>query len=122
MRKRLCARPVAPMVWGAHAGTLGKKGHNEAIHATGEAHQRGRAAHTARGDGRAGIGTRSNARGVGCGPTDGVWSKYWYSSVTDSTGFVAYKPKTVTLTAELEELAERCAPYYERLQEHRLGQ
>lgn len=54
--------------------------------------------------------------------TDGVWSKYWYSSVTDSTGFVAYKPKTVTLTAELEELAERCAPYYERLQEHRLGQ
>ncbi|MDD9904999.1 MAG: hypothetical protein OXT06_15625 [Rhodospirillaceae bacterium] len=54
--------------------------------------------------------------------TDGIWSKYWYSSVTDSTGFVAYKPKNVVLTPALEELAARCAPYYERLHAYRLGQ
>ena len=54
--------------------------------------------------------------------TDGVWSKYWYGSVTDSTGFVAYKPKQVVLTPELEDLADACAPYYRRLHDHRLGQ
>lgn len=55
-------------------------------------------------------------------PTDGVWSKYWYDSVEGSTGFVAYKPKTVELTDELEALAEACMPYYRMLHKHRLGQ
>ncbi len=52
--------------------------------------------------------------------TDGVWSKYWYNSVTDSTGFVAYQPKPVTLSESLEALARECAPYYRTLHEHRL--
>ena len=55
-------------------------------------------------------------------PTDGVWSKYWYGSVNDSTGFVPYEPKPVVLPDRLEDLAARCAPYYERLYAHRLGQ
>lgn len=55
-------------------------------------------------------------------PTDGVWSKYWYDSVEGSTGFVAYKPKNVELTNELEALAEACMPHYRMLHEHRLGQ
>lgn len=55
-------------------------------------------------------------------PTDGVWSKYWYDSVEGSTGFVAYKPKKVELTDELEALAESCMPYYRMLYKHRLGQ
>lgn len=55
-------------------------------------------------------------------PTDGVWSKYWYDSVEGSTGFVAYKPKTVELTDKLEALAEACMPYYHMLHKHRLGQ
>lgn len=54
--------------------------------------------------------------------TDGVWSKYWYNSVTGSTGFVAYKAKQVVLTPELEDIAGMCAPYYRRLHDHRLGQ
>ena len=54
--------------------------------------------------------------------TDGVWSKYWYSSVKNSKGFVAYKPKQVRLSPNLEELAAKCDPYYERLHTHRLGQ
>ena len=58
----------------------------------------------------------------GLRPTDGVWSKYWYSSVRNSKGFVAYKPKQVLLSPSLEELATKCAPYYERLHTHRLGQ
>jgi hypothetical protein len=53
-------------------------------------------------------------------PTDGVWSKYWYASVTDSTGFMAYRPKSVTLSEPLEALAEACAPYYRMLHDHRL--
>ena len=54
--------------------------------------------------------------------TDGVWSKYWYSSVTDSTGFVEYRPKQVDLTDALEQLGAQCLPYYQRLYAHRLGQ
>ncbi len=55
-------------------------------------------------------------------PTDGIWSKYWYDSVTGSTGFVEYRPKQVTLTETLEALAEECAPFYRMLYAHRLGQ
>jgi hypothetical protein len=56
----------------------------------------------------------------GLRPTDGVWSKYWYASVADSTGFVEYSPKEVVLTDALEALAEQCAPYYRMLYAHRL--
>lgn len=53
--------------------------------------------------------------------TDGIWSKYWYGSVTDSTGFVPYRPKQVELTPELEALAAQCQPFYRTLHDHRLG-
>lgn len=54
-------------------------------------------------------------------PTDGVWSKYWYDSVTGSTGFVEYRPKEVVFTESLETLAEECAPFYRMLHAYRLG-
>lgn len=46
---------------------------------------------------------------------DGVWAKYWYSNVHQSTGFKAYKEAHFTLSDELEKLAEECFPYYEKL-------
>jgi hypothetical protein len=54
-------------------------------------------------------------------PTDGVWAKYWYDSVWQSTGFGPYRPPAANvLPSELEPLAAACEPYYAELSEHRL--
>ncbi len=53
--------------------------------------------------------------------SDGVWAKHWYASVEASTGFKPYTRPTVSLPRHLEALAKVCAPYYDRLYEHRLG-
>jgi sulfotransferase family protein len=53
-------------------------------------------------------------------PTDGVWGRYWYASVWQSTGFG--RPRTGTdPPPELAGLAGRCRPYYERMRAHRLA-
>lgn len=52
--------------------------------------------------------------------SDGVWAKYWYSSVQTSTGFVSYQSKSHTLPEHLEPLAAQCSPYYEALHAIRL--
>ena len=52
--------------------------------------------------------------------SDGVWAKYWYSSVQTSTGFVAYQSKSHALPEHLEPLAAECSPYYEALHAVRL--
>ena len=48
-------------------------------------------------------------------PEDGTWSKFWYHSVHQSTGFKPYEEKKVVLSTELEILATECLPYYEKL-------
>ncbi|MBK7336722.1 MAG: hypothetical protein IPJ00_11340 [Saprospirales bacterium] len=48
-------------------------------------------------------------------PEDGVWAKYWYSAVHRSTGFQPYSAETDPLPVHLEELAEECRPFYEKL-------
>lgn len=52
---------------------------------------------------------------AGARPEDGVWAKYWYTSVHQSTGFQPYVHRAVELPEHLEQLAVECAPYYERL-------
>ena len=47
---------------------------------------------------------------------DGVWAKYWYKSVHNSTEFAPYKPKTSPFPKRLEALYETCLPYYEQLE------
>lgn len=47
--------------------------------------------------------------------SDGAWAPHWYGSVEQSTGFSAPRARTVELTDELEEVAERARPYYEPL-------
>lgn len=48
---------------------------------------------------------------------DGVWAKYWYQNVHQSTGFQSYQKEEFTMEDALEKLAERCLPYYEKLSE-----
>ena len=53
--------------------------------------------------------------------SDGVWAGHWYAAVEMSTGFKAYTPENISLPSHLMPLAKACAPYYDRLYEHRLG-
>jgi hypothetical protein len=48
-------------------------------------------------------------------PEDGVWAKYWYQNVHNSTGFTPYKPKTDPFPDRLRPLLAECQPYYERM-------
>jgi len=48
-------------------------------------------------------------------PEDGVWAKYWYASVHDSTGFHPYVEKTAPFPEHLKPLLAECQPYYARL-------
>lgn len=46
---------------------------------------------------------------------DGIWAPYWYHSVHQSTGFKPYQKRKLSLPADLNALAKKCQPYYERL-------
>lgn len=48
-------------------------------------------------------------------PEDGIWARYWYSRVHQSSGFEPYREPSFELPARLEALAEECLPYYEKL-------
>jgi len=52
--------------------------------------------------------------------TDGVWHKYWYSSVSQSTGFRPYQKKVVTLSDEQKTIAAACRPAYDTMKEFAL--
>lgn len=53
---------------------------------------------------------------VGARPEDGVWAKYWYASVHQSTQFQTYRPKTAPFPDYLKPLLEECQVHYEVLQ------
>ncbi len=57
---------------------------------------------------------------AGARPEDGVWAKYWYRSVHQSTGFQPYRPKTTPFPERLKPLLAECQPYYEILRERAL--
>ena len=46
---------------------------------------------------------------------DGVWAKYWYTNIHNSTGFLPYEEKQIDLKNADMELYEKCLPYYEFL-------
>jgi len=57
--------------------------------------------------------------------TDGVWAKYWYERVEQSTGFESpseadFAGEARPLPARLAAIAAECRPLYERLRQHRL--
>ena len=49
---------------------------------------------------------------------DGIWAKYWYENVHQSTGFQPYKERNVILSTEHSRLAKECQPYYEMVKAH----
>ena len=53
--------------------------------------------------------------------TDGVWAEHWYQAVEQSTGFQTYRPPSDALPTNLEKLADRLRPAYERLAGHALA-
>ena len=46
---------------------------------------------------------------------DGVWAKYWYKNVHQSTAFAPYKKKTTPFPESLKPLLATCQPIYQRL-------
>ena len=52
--------------------------------------------------------------------SDGVWAKYWYDSVCNSSGFAPYDEKNYSLSSKDREIALRAHPYYEELYQYRL--
>ena len=53
-------------------------------------------------------------------PEDGVWAKYWYGNVHQTTGFQKQATSERPLPAHLEALYEELRPAYERLYSHRI--
>lgn len=51
-------------------------------------------------------------------PQEGVWGKYWYDEVHQSTGFKPYEAKEDEVPEHLEPLVEDCYEYYLKLYEH----
>ena len=43
---------------------------------------------------------------------DGVWAKYWYKNVHNSTGFISYNSKKISLNEYYAKLVDQCMPYY----------
>ena len=52
--------------------------------------------------------------------SDGVWAKYWYDSVWNSSGFTTHEEKPLALKPREQAIAKQARPYYEALYQHRL--
>lgn len=52
--------------------------------------------------------------------TDGVWAKYWYQEVENSTGFRTYEKRECEIPERLRGVHDECRAIYESLREHRL--
>ena len=48
---------------------------------------------------------------------DGVWAKYWYKNIHNSTSFLPYSKKNINLNNNLKKLYTECLPYYNYLTE-----
>lgn len=53
----------------------------------------------------------------GARPEDGVWAKYWYRNVHNSTGFDQYRAKDEPFPPRLLRLLAECKPHYALLAE-----
>ena len=53
-------------------------------------------------------------------PEDGIWAKYWYTSVHRSKGFQKYRPKEDLFPKHLNNLLITCMPYYNSLVKYAL--
>ncbi|MEM9339841.1 MAG: sulfotransferase family protein [Bacteroidota bacterium] len=51
-------------------------------------------------------------------PEDGIWAKYWYGNVHNSTGFSRQETSKRDLPSHCQALYEKALPYYEKLKKH----
>ncbi|MFQ6612562.1 MAG: HAD family hydrolase [Fidelibacterota bacterium] len=56
----------------------------------------------------------------GIQPTDGVWAKYWYGNLKESTTFLPRRAEQKTLPDKYQDLYLECLPYYQELYARRL--
>ncbi|MEM7754544.1 MAG: HAD family hydrolase [Planctomycetota bacterium] len=54
-------------------------------------------------------------------PTDGVWAKYWYASVNQSTGFAPYQPKPTNIPDTHADLLREAEAIYAELRAHKIN-
>ena len=52
--------------------------------------------------------------------SDGIWAKYWYKNVINSSGFKKNKKKEVTITSKMQPLVDRCRSSYEYLKQYQI--
>jgi hypothetical protein len=53
-------------------------------------------------------------------PTDGIWGKYWYDAVWQTTSFQPYKPKDRPIPGHLTDVLDQADTLYRRLYERRI--
>jgi hypothetical protein len=52
--------------------------------------------------------------------SDGLWSRYWYDRVEQSTSFEPYRPKDDPVPPRYQAMLEECDSLYEEMYQHRL--
>ncbi len=57
---------------------------------------------------------------AGLRDSDGVWAPHWYDAVARSTGFEAWRPRTVDLNDHDAAVADACRPAYDLLHARRV--
>ena len=57
---------------------------------------------------------------AGTRDSDGIWGPHWYDAVIKTTGFKPYEEREISLSPQLEEVADDCAAPYNYLHQRRL--
>jgi sulfotransferase family protein len=52
--------------------------------------------------------------------SDGIWARYWYSEVANTTSFRPYMPRHHAVPNRLREVYDQCRDVYEQLYQYRL--
>jgi len=52
--------------------------------------------------------------------TDGIWAKYWYTEVAQSTSFQPYRSKNEAVPVRFQKIYDQCREYYQELWQYRL--
>ena len=52
--------------------------------------------------------------------TDGIWAKYWYKNVINSTGFNSHKEKTEEVPNKYLDLHAKCSEIYKELSQYKI--
>ena len=58
---------------------------------------------------------------AGARKEDGIWAKYWYENVHQSSGYLTYQPKTDPFPKKLRPLLKECQEHYDKIVEKAIG-